>query len=101
MGLMSNFDTIMTENIIVANLKCGGCATSIKNKLKELHGIDSINIDLDSNNITIIHQGIVNRDIITAQLKAIGYPEATEENGLLLQLKSYASCMIGKLSSDK
>jgi copper chaperone CopZ len=101
MGLMSNFDTIMTENIIVANLKCGGCASSIKNKLKELHGIDSINIDLDSNNITIIHQGIVNRDIITAQLKAIGYPEATEENGLLLQLKSYASCMIGKLSSDK
>jgi copper chaperone CopZ len=101
MGLMSNFDPIMTENIIVANLKCGGCATSIKNKLKELHGIDSINIDLDSNNINIIHQGIVNRDIITAQLKAIGYPEATEENGLLLQLKSYASCMIGKLSSDK
>lgn len=101
MGFMSNFDTIMTENIIVANLKCGGCASSIKNKLKELHGIDSINIDLDSNNITIIHQGIVNRDIITAQLKAIGYPEATEENGLLLQLKSYASCMIGKLSSDK
>ena len=98
---MSNFDTIMTENIIVANLKCGGCASSIKNKLKELHGIDSINVDLDSNNITIIHQGIVNRDIITAQLKAIGYPEATEENGLLLQLKSYASCMIGKLSSDK
>jgi copper chaperone CopZ len=98
---MSNFDTIMTENIIVANLKCGGCASSIKNKLKELHGIDSINIDLDSNNITIIHQGIVNRDIITAQLKAIGYPEATKENGLLLQLKSYASCMIGKLSSDK
>ena len=98
---MSNFDPIMTENIIVANLKCGGCATSIKNKLKELHGIDSINIDLDSNNINIIHQGIVNRDIITAQLKAIGYPEATEENGLLLQLKSYASCMIGKLSSDK
>ena len=98
---MSNFDTIMTEKIIVANLKCGGCATSIKNKLKELHGIDSINIDLDSNNISIIHQGIVNRDIITAQLKAIGYPEATEENGLLLQLKSYASCMIGKLSSDK
>ena len=101
MGFMSNFDTIMTENIIVTNLKCGGCASSIKNKLKELHGIDSINIDLDSNNITIIHQGIVNRDIITAQLKAIGYPEATEENGLLLQLKSYASCMIGKLSSDK
>ena len=101
MGLISNFDTIMTEKIIVTNLKCGGCASSIKNKLKELHGIDSINIDLDSNNITIIHQGIVNRDIITAQLKAIGYPEATEENGLLLQLKSYASCMIGKLSSDK
>jgi hypothetical protein len=38
---------------------------------------------------------------ITAQLKGIGYIEATEENGLILQLKSYASCMIGKLSSEK
>jgi copper chaperone len=101
MDLLGNFDTIMTENIIVANLKCGGCASSIKNKLNELRGIDSINVDLDTHTITIIHQGIENRNTITAQLKAIGYPEATEENGLLLQLKSYASCMIGKLSSEK
>ena len=27
----------------------------------------------------------------------LGYPEATEENGLLLQLKSFASCMTGRV----
>ena len=31
MDLLGNLDTIMTENIIVANLKCGGCVYSIKN----------------------------------------------------------------------
>ena len=69
--------------------------------MNELRGIDSIIVDLDTYNITIIHQGIENRNTITAQLKKIGYPEATEENGLLLQLKSYASCIIGKLSPEK
>jgi len=29
----------------------------------------------------------------------LGYPEATEENGLLLQIKSYASCMVGRISN--
>jgi copper chaperone CopZ len=69
MDLLGNLDTIMTENIIVANLKCGGCATSIKNKLKELHGIDSINVDLDSNTITIIHQGIENHNTHNSPIK--------------------------------
>ncbi len=26
----------------------------------------------------------------------MGYPEATAENGLLMQAKSYANCMVGK-----
>lgn len=92
---------MINENIVVANLKCGACANSIKNKLNELKGIDTINVDLDTNTVSITHQGIVNRETITAQLKGMGYPEATEENGLLLQLKSYASCMIGKFKSEK
>jgi hypothetical protein len=34
---------------------------------------------------------------IIEKLHELGYPEATEENDLLLQLKSYASCMIGRV----
>jgi copper chaperone len=69
--------------------------------LNKLCGIDSIIVDIDTRNISIIHHGIENRNTITAQLTAIHYPEVTEQNGLLLQLKSYTSCMIGKLSSEK
>jgi hypothetical protein len=29
----------------------------------------------------------------------VPWPEATEKNGLLLQLKSYTSCMIGKINN--
>ena len=36
---------------------------------------------------------------IIDKLYTLGYPEATEENGLLLQMKSYASCMIGRMNN--
>ncbi|HCD66894.1 MAG TPA: heavy metal transporter, partial [Bacteroidetes bacterium] len=35
---------------------------------------------------------------IITKLSAMGYPEATAENGLLMKAKSYANCMIGKVS---
>ena len=35
---------------------------------------------------------------IVEKLKSLGYPEATEENGLLTQAKSYVSCMIGRMN---
>jgi hypothetical protein len=44
-----------------------------------------------------MHDAQVLRDMLTSRLYKLGYPEATEKNGLLLQLKSYASCMIGRL----
>ena len=39
------------------------------------------------------------REQITHMLLSIGYPEATEKNGLLTQLKSVTSCLSGKFSS--
>ena len=38
----------------------------------------------------------IERKKIISKLHDLGYPEATEENGLLLKLKSFASCMIGR-----
>jgi hypothetical protein len=47
----------------------------------------------------VIYDDNVDREKITNKLHSLGYPEATEENGLLLQIKSYASCMLGKLDN--
>ena len=42
---------------------------------------------------------MIDRQVIIDRLLQLGYPEATEKNGLLLQLKSYGSCMIGRINN--
>lgn len=87
------------EEIIIANLKCDGCATTIKNKLSEFEGVTKVDVDNDKDLVTVEHDDKTKREAFTKKLHDLGYPEATEENGLLLQLKSYASCMIGRVSN--
>ncbi|MBK9284776.1 MAG: heavy-metal-associated domain-containing protein [Sphingobacteriaceae bacterium] len=87
-----------TEKILIANLKCGGCEATIKNKLGELKGVESVSVNHEEDAVTITHSEESTREDFTKMLHKLGYPEATEENGLLLQLKSYASCMIGRIN---
>ncbi|MEY4432130.1 MAG: hypothetical protein RLZZ44_260 [Bacteroidota bacterium] len=87
-----------TEKIKIANLKCGGCATTIKKELLELDGVTKVKVDNDTDSVTVTYI-IGVRDSIIHKLHHLGYPEATEKNGLLLKLKSYSSCMIGKINN--
>lgn len=86
------------EKIIVANLKCNGCATTVKKELQKIEGIQTVEVDIENDCVDVSYEN-VDRDVIIKKLHALGYPEATEKNGLLLQLKSYASCMIGRVSN--
>jgi copper chaperone len=85
------------ETIIVANLKCEGCATTIQNRILGLNGVKSVDVDLVSDSVKVNSEGI-GRDVIVQLLSSLGYPEATDKNGLLLKLKSYGSCLIGRVS---
>jgi copper chaperone CopZ len=85
-----------TEKIIISNLKCSGCATTIKTELEKLTGMNSVLVDIENDTVEVNYDQL-ERNAIINKLQSLGYPEATEENGLLLQLKSYASCMIGKI----
>lgn len=86
------------ENFTVANLSCDGCINTISKSLNKIIGVDKVEIDLDTNIVSVYYIGKLNRDEIADELLSLGYPEATEENGLLTQLKSYGSCLIGKLT---
>ena len=88
-----------TEEIIVANLKCNGCATTIKNELLKLNGISAVEVFNEKDMIKVSYDDNVERKVIIDKLHSLGYPEATKKNGLLLQLKSYTSCMIGKVNN--
>lgn len=85
-----------TETILVANVKCNGCATTIKNELQKIEGVSDVTVDKDADSITLSYPDD-ERKMIIDRLHELGYPEATEKNGLLLQLKSYASCMVGRI----
>ena len=87
---------MIQEKIIIANLKCKGCATTIEKELLKIKGVKEVRIDVEGNAVDV-NFSKVDRSAIIHKLHSLGYPEATEKNGLLLQLKSYGSCMIGRL----
>lgn len=87
-----------TEKLLLANIKCSGCATTIKNELLKIKGVANITVDIENDSIDLSYNE-TDRELIIHRLHSLGYPEATEKNGLLLQLKSYSSCMIGKINN--
>lgn len=88
----------MTQLLLtVANLKCSGCAATIHKRLTTLVGVQSAVADPELDSVTVVFEEPATRDQITELLAHLGYPEATAENGLLTQVKSYASCLVGRL----
>ncbi len=90
---------MIKEKFVVANLKCNGCASTIKSELLQTPGIFAVEVNLEQDSVTVDYEKIV-RDTVVKQLLGLGYPEATEKNGLLLQLKSYSSCLTGKVKNQ-
>lgn len=87
----------MENKIYVQNLKCGGCANTIANKLKDIEGISNINVNVDESLITLNCSEII-LEKVKETLKKAGYPEDGEFNSLGSKAKSYVSCAIGKMS---
>ena len=87
-----------TSKIIVENLKCGGCANTIKNRLINLTGVFSIEIDIESAVIKVEHNQSISRLDIISQLQSLGYPELDTNNTVLHKAKSFVSCAVGRLS---
>lgn len=88
-----------TDVITIANLKCSGCETTIKKELLKIESVSSVKIDQEKDTVKVTYDDHIERVKIINKLHSLGYPEATEENGLLLKLKSYTSCMIGKIEN--
>ena len=82
--------------IQVVNIKCGGCANTIKKSLESLW-VSNILIDIPSQ--TVSFDG--DETIITQKLATLGYPRANsdEAKSLLKKWISYISCALGKIQN--
>ncbi len=91
--------------IEVENIKCGGCANSINQKLMQLDGIEDVAVDVDAGRITLSTGQISAsfRQTVLAKLAAMGYPEKGSLEGLgavKAKATSYVSCAIGKMTDS-
>jgi len=96
----------MIQSFEVANVRCGGCSSTITKALEEA-GFKEVCVDLSCEPRKVTAE--IADEAQSAQFKAIlrslGYPLAGEETGTLdnaaLKMKSFVSCAIGKFSEAK
>ncbi|MBK8668736.1 MAG: heavy-metal-associated domain-containing protein [Saprospiraceae bacterium] len=84
--------------ILVENIKCGGCAHSIKSGLMKIKGVKDVEIDIEKGLVDIAGVDEDAREVIVSKLQAMGYPEPGKGTGLTTAT-SFVSCMIGRVTS--
>lgn len=88
----------MKAEIQIENLKCGGCAATIKKGLLSIDTINDVEIDIE-NSIVSITSNKENIEEIKAKLSKLGYPETGDKNTILHKAKSFVSCAVGRIES--
>lgn len=88
----------MKTTILVQNLKCGGCANTILNRLEALENISEVQVETEDSKVSFTYGD--EADLQTAQktLLALGYPSVDDKNSIATKAKSYISCATGKMS---
>ena len=83
----------------IVNLKCGGCANSIKKGLLTIDGIQEVSVDLETSKVLVYTTDIEIVEKVKQKLSAMGYPEAGDANTIMHKAKSFVSCATGKMTS--
>jgi copper chaperone CopZ len=92
----------MIHTFQVINVKCGGCASTLKEKLFEKFGEVEVDLEKEPREITL---DIVDEQIqeLGKALKKLGYPFIEEKMGFVdsgsAKAKSFVSCAIGKMNN--
>ncbi len=89
-----------TTEIIIENLKCGGCAQTIKTRLNNLKGVFSVEIDINNSKVRIEHNSALIRAELISKLESLGYPEHNSTNTVFHKAKSFVSCAVGRITSE-
>jgi len=87
--------------IEILNLKCGGCANSIKKGILTIDGIDEVSVDLETSKVTVNtdDEQVVLK--VKEKLSSMGYPEVGDSNTVLHKAKSFVSCATGRMASEE
>lgn len=87
-----------TEKIIIENLKCHGCANTIRREVSKLGGVASVEVGMEDSSVTVVYDDQrQQKENILHRLAKIGYPEKGN-NSFVSEVKSFMSCAIGRMN---
>lgn len=92
----------MAYQINVENIKCGGCAATIRSKLEAMEGVDKVDVVIDEGTVHV-DAADHTREAVAARLHKLGYPESGTAEGIAAataKAKSFVSCAVGRISSE-
>lgn len=87
--------------IEILNLKCGGCANTIKKGINTIEGINEVSINLNTSEVTINTTNETVIQLVKEKLSSMGYPEVGDPNTVLHKAKSFVSCATGRMTSEE
>jgi len=98
----------MTIIVSVENIKCGGCANSIRKQLLAIDEVADVKVDTEQGQVMIESSAESSDDALRLQilqtLLKMGYPEVGSVEGLKsagAKAKSFVSCAVGRMSDDQ
>ena len=87
--------------IQIENLKCGGCANTIKKGMLAIDGITTIDIDIEKSEVVFDSEESTIVKVAREKLAKMGYPEVGTSNSTLQKAKSFVSCAVGRMTSEE
>ena len=96
----------MKQTFEVLNVKCGGCANTLKKSLKDEFGEVEVDLDVMPRKITLEIEDKDKENLkenLKIKLRSLGYPLSDDElsgfQKATTTAKSFVSCAIGKMGS--
>ena len=92
----------MQKSFKALNIKCGGCANTVKHSLKDEFGEVEVDLEQEPRVVTLEIKDEEHEKLFRKKMRSLGYPMDDEELGKFtqtgLKAKSYVSCAVGKMS---
>ena len=89
----------MNHQITIQNLKCGGCAHTIKTELEKIDGVTKVSVD-EENDVVSFDSSEPLVEKVAERLSELGYPAEGDANNILKKAKSFVSCAAGRINKD-
>ncbi|MEA1918692.1 MAG: cation transporter [Campylobacterota bacterium] len=95
----------MIQTFEVDNIRCGGCASTIRTAL-DMEGFTSVKVDLlcEPRKVSADIENDERLELFKTVLRKHGYPLVDEETNIIdtttLKAKSLVSCAVGKFNTE-